>query len=750
MSDIRTHYRICPFCEQNCGVVVQTDHTARKILSVRGDKEDPFSRGYICPKAYAMKELHDDPDVLKQPMIRRNGQFEPVSWTEALDYTAARLNAIKEKYGANSIALFFGNPIAHVPGPLFYLPALLGAIGTNQIYSAASVDHNPQLLTMLAMYGSCGSFPVPDIDRIEYFVLIGTNPMISNGSCMTAPGVPRRLEAIQARGGKIVCIDPRRSETAQMADWYLPIKPEGDAWLMLALVHTLFDENLADCDGMEIRLKGLDALRRVVADYPPESVEARTGLAAADIRKLAREFAASRAACMHGRVGTTLQSFGSLTNWLMQCFNILTGNLDRVGGLMFPGGVFGPVALGEGYHDGVVPFGRWRSRVSGAPELAAQIPMAVFVEEIETPGDGQMKALITCSGNPSLSCQNDGGKMDRALGKLDFMMSFDIYINETTRHADVILPAPDLMSHSDYPFYYVPMMVRDFIKYAPRAFDPLPGEMVETDVFCELAARLRNTTPEACEIEAVRMMYDRLKMEDTPGLRNLSFEQVLQQLGDEPGADRMFDLLLRSGPYGDHFGARPEGLTIEKLARDHPHGVEFGAMKPGRIHDKIFWPDKKIDMAPEMIVTDMARLRAEALDGADVLRLVGRRHMRSNNSWMHNLNVLVKGPERCTLLIHPEDAERRGIADGSEVEVASKSGTLCVKAELTDEIRPGVVSLPHGWGHHQPDTKTQISAKRPGVNANFLAETARIDGPSFNAAFNGVRVTVRAVAVAAE
>jgi len=746
-ADIRTHYRLCPFCEQNCGVKIEADHKTHQIISVRGDKDDPFSRGYICPKAYAMKALHEDPDILKQPMIRKNGTLQPASWEEALDFAASRLAEIKAKHGPNAIGIYFGNPLSHIPAPIFYLAGLITELGTTQIYSAASVDHNPQLLTMMAMYGAYSSFPVPDIDRVEYFVLVGTNPLASNGSLMTAPGVPRRLEALQARGGTVVVIDPRRTETAEMADWHLPIKPDGDAWLMFALVHVLFAEGLVRCDALAPRLKGLETLRALAAAFPPEAVEARTGLAASDIRKLARALAAAPSACIYGRVGTTIQAFGSLTNWLMQCINILTGNLDRVGGLMFPRGVFRNIVQGERYRDGVAPYARWRSRVSGAPEIASQIPMSVFAEEIETPGEGQIKALVTVCGNPSLSCPNDSGRLDAALDRLDFMLSFDIYVNETTRHADVILPSADHMSRSEFPVYFVPFMVRDYIKWSPEVFAPEPGTWLDQDIYCGLLARFKKTSPEACEAEAIRFLYEQLKADDNPVLRNLSFEQVLGHLGDEPGPDRMFDLLVRSGPHGDQFGARPDGLTLERL-KAHPHGVDMGPMQPGMLDAMLHWPDGKIDLAPALIVGDVERLRAEAEDTPETLRLIGRRHVRSNNSWMHNLHVLTKGPERCTLLIHPHDAEDRGIADGAMVEVESKSGRLLVKAELTDAMRRGVVSLPHGWGHDAPGVQTRIAAARPGVNLNFIAETSRTDAPSHNAAFNGVRVAVRAAALA--
>lgn len=729
--------RLCPFCEQNCGVLVEVDEAARKIISVRGDKDDPFSKGYICPKAHGAKALQDDADVIRGPMIRRDGVFHPASWDEALDYAALRISAIKEAHGPNAVALYFGNPVAHIPGPIFSLPNLLLTLGTTQIYSATSVDHTPQLLAMLALYGSYASFPVPDIDRTDYLVLVGTNPYASNGSLMTAPGVPRRLEALRERGGKLVVVDPRRTETAKKSDWHLPIRPEGDAWLMLGILHTLFAEGLVDIGAAEGRLKGLAELRALVADHSPKDVAEHCGLEADEIRRLALELAAAPSGCIYGRVGTTLQSFGSITHWLIQCINILTGNLDRTGGLMFPDGVFAQILGAEKIKDGQVPYGRWRSRVSCAPEVASQLPTAVLAEEIETPGDGQVRALITVCGNPSLSCQNEGGRLDRAMDSLDFMLSFDIYLNETTRHADVILPSPDHMTHSDFPIYFVPFMVRHYIKWCAPAFAAGKDEWQDSDIYTGLTARLLGISPDECAERSMGILFEQLRGIDNPVLRNLTLDQVIDKLQGDTLQDRMFDLLVRSGAHGDHFGARPEGLTLQKI-QAHPHGLDLGPMLPGELSKHLHHEDGLIDLFPPLIAPDIDRLLTH--DPIGGLQLVGRRNVRSNNTWMHNLGFLAKGPDRTTLLIHPQDAAERGIADGARVAVTSAIATVEATAELCGDMRRGVISLPHGWGHDAPGSKMSVASERPGTNINALSDSARIDAPTWNAAFNGLRV----------
>jgi len=719
---------------------VEVDEAARKVISVRGDKDDPFSKGYICPKAYGAKALQEDPDVLRGPMIRRDGVWESAGWEEALDYAAQRIAAIKEKHGPNAVALYFGNAVAHIPGPIFSLPQLLMALGTTQIYSATSVDHTPQLLAKLALYGSYTSFPVPDIDRTDYLVLVGTNPYASNGSLMTAPGVPRRLEALRERGGKLVTIDPRRTETAKKSDWHLPIRPEGDAWLMLGILHTLFAEGLADTGALENQLKGLDELRALAAEHSPDDVAKRCGLDAADIRALARELVAAPSACIYGRVGTTVQSFGSITHWLMQCINILTGNLDREGGLMFPNGVFGQILGAEKVKDGQMPYDRWRSRVSGAPEVASQLPTAVLAEEIETPGEGQIRALITVCGNPSLSCQSEGGRLDRAMDSLEFMLSFDIYLNETTRHADVILPSPDHMTHSDFPIYFVPFMVRHYIKWCAPAFPADKEEWQDSDIFNGLTARLLGISSEECAEQALGILFEQLRGFDNPVLQNLSLDAIAYTLQGDTLQDRMFDLLVRSGAYGDHFGKRPEGLTLEKL-QAYPHGLDLGPMEPGELPKHLHHADGMIDLFPPLIAPDIKRLIAHG-SSVEGLQLIGRRSVRSNNTWMHNLPFLAKGPDRTTLLIHPQDAAERGIGEGAIVAITSAIDTVEAKAELCDDLRRGVVSLPHGWGHDAPGSQMSVASERPGANINALSDSARIDKPTWNAAFNGLKVEI--------
>ncbi|MES2492044.1 MAG: molybdopterin-dependent oxidoreductase [Pseudomonadota bacterium] len=742
--DIGVYGRICPFCEQNCATQVTVDRASGKVLSIRGDRDDPLSQGFVCPKAVAVKDLHHDPDVLTGPMIRRNGKLEPASWDEALDYAARRIGEVQAAHGKDAVALFFGTSIAHIPGFAFYTAPLLGALQTRQIYSTSSIDCHPHFLAALTMFGGFTSFPVPDIDRTDYMVLIGANPLQSNGSFLTAPGVPRRLKDIQQRGGKVVVIDPRRTETACAADWYLSIEQGGDAALLLAVVRTLFEEGLVRPGHLERYLRGVDGLRDMAQDFTCERVGPVIGIAPEDIRTLAREIAAAPSACLYGRIGSAMQRFGSLTNWLINAINVLTGNLDRPGGAMFPQGVFEGVIMSDRCRDGQLPYDRWKSRVSGFPEMAGQFPAALMVEEMETPGEGQIRALVTMGANPAISSPNGGGRFSRAIANLDFVLSFDIFINETTRHADVILPSPPHLSHSDFMVFFTFLTVRDYIKYAPAIFEPPAGSLHDSEIICELIARITGKSSAQAEEDALRGLIEQLRDQGNPVIADRSFEQIVQHVGTASGQDRMLDVLLRSGPYGDHFGDRPGGLTLERL-KDMPHGIDFGAMQP-RIEEVLHLPDGKIDLVPGPIVADLPRLQAwldeRGAAGRQGLRLMGRRQVRTCNTWLHNFPSLAKGPELCVLLMNPADAAEHGIADGARVRVRSRTGALEVPVRLSDEMRRGDVSLPHGWGHDEEVPGQPYAKARPGVNSNHLADEKLMDVPSGNVNLNEIPVEV--------
>jgi len=743
-NHIETCYSMCPFCEQNCATELTVDRASKRIVKVRGDKKDPLSKGYICAKAHAIKDLHEDPKVLKQPHIKKNGKFVAVPWTQALDFAATRLKQVQAAHGKDSVAFFFGTGIAHIPGQAVFTSSLLTALETRQIYSTSSVDCHPHFLTAMAMFGGFASLPVPDIDNSDYFVLLGANPLQSNGSFMTAPGVSLRLKAIQARGGKVVVIDPRRTETADKADWHLSVNPGSDAALLLAVIKILFADNLVNLRHIEEYADNLDALRKIAEAFSIEDAAAFSGVAAADIHRFAHEFAAANRACIYGRIGSCMQEFGSLTNWLMVCVNALTGNLDRAGGAMFPRGAFEAILFSERYQNDVMPYDRYHSRVRGLPEMGGQLPTAVLAEEMEQPGEGQIRALVTMSGNPAMSLANGGGRLTKAIENLDFVVSLDIYINETSRHADVILPSPDHLSCSDFSVFFNFLMARDYARWYPPVFQRPEGALTDGEILCGLTARILGITPEEAELRALELLYEQLKSQGNPVVENMAFDDILRHLEGERDQDRMYDFLVRSGSYGDHFGRNPEGLTLAKL-KNYPHGIDIGAIKP-RIAEMIHLPGGKIDFAPQLIVNDIPRLKSRVLEkSSDSLHLVGRRQIRSCKSWMNNFPSLGKGEELCVLLINPDDACERHIKDGDMVAIKSRTGEVRVRAAVSAEMRPGVVSLPHGWGHTPLDASSQARAET-GANYNLLADEELIDAPSCITRLNNIPVEVRPLA----
>ncbi len=701
----RVHRRACNLCEAICGIEIRVQ--GDQILSIRGDEADPLSRGYICPKAVALKDVHNDPDRLRRPLRRTATGWQEIGWDEALDLAAERLVAAAQAHGANSVAAYYGNPNVHNYGSMTHGYRALAPLKTRSRYSATSVDQLPHQLLAYWMYGHQLLVPITDIDRCSYFLVLGANPMASNGSLMTVPGFRLRLKAMQARGGRMVLLDPRRSETAEVADEHHFIRPGTDAAFMLGLLKTVFDEKLARPGRLGDFAEGIEAAAQAIQAHDLDALSAHCGIPADTIRRIAREFAAAPQAAAYGRMGVSVQRWGTLTQWLIQLLNIVTGNLDREGGVLFPQPAVDMIdspASKPGH------FGAWKSRVRGLPEFAGELPVAALAEEILTPGEGQIRALLTSAGNPVLSTPN-GAQLERALDQLDFMVSVDIYLNETTRHAHLILPPTAALEHDHYDIVLHGFAVRNTAKYSEALFDKPKGAVHDWEIFEGLGAR----------------MASRLEQKWQP----------------TPRPDQILDLGLRAGPYGD-MRKHPQGLSLAKL-RDNPSGVDLGPLRPS-LPQRLFHPDKRIRCAPPEVLEELARfgseLRAQQADSG--LRLIGRRHLRSNNSWMHNSERLVKGPARHQLLMHPQDLASRGLRDGAAVRVRSRAGEVVVEVAATDEVMPGVVSLPHGWGHHRSGTRLGVAQAHAGASNNDLTDETWLDRVSGNAALNGVPVTVEA------
>ncbi len=742
MAECRTVHRICTLCEATCGISVEVEED--RIVSIRGDAEDPFSKGYICPKAHAMKSLHEDPDRLRKPLRKTPaGGWEEISWQQAYDFTAERLLAIREANGNESIATYLGNPSAHNLHSMVYGPVFLRALGSKQRYSASTVDQFPKMVSAGLMFGSGLTIPVPDLDRSDYLMILGGNPLASNGSLMTAPNMKGRLRAIKERGGKVVVIDPRRSETAAVASEHHFVRPGSDAYFLLAIANVLVSDGLVELGRAQGLVDGLDEAVAAVREFSPEAVTQRCSIDAQTIRRLAHEMAAAPSAACYGRIGTTCQEFGTLASWAVDLVNVLSGNLDREGGAMFARAAANPGSSDEPGGKGV-SLQRWHSRVRGLPEVFGELPVSTFAEEILTGGEGQIRALVTIAGNPVLSTPH-AERLDQALASLEFMVSIDFYLNETTRHADIILPPTGALEHDTYDLALYRMAVRDVAKYSTPVFDPPEGTQHDWQILANLAARMMgmsDMTPAQVDDFVVQQSVAKLVPEDGSRSSGKSREQVLAELGDEPGPHRMLDLLLRLGPYGDSFSDEGEGISLAAL-REAPHGVDLGALKP-QLPNVLETPNGRVQLAPALIMDDLARLRSRLAEAAPPIVLIGRRHLRSNNSWCHNLEPLVKGRERCTLLVSPADAERLSLADGGHARVSSRVGSVIAPVEISDEIMPGVVSLPHGWGHDVEGVRMGIARDHPGVNSNILADDSVVDVPSGNAVLNGIIVEVEA------
>ncbi|HEX2012105.1 MAG TPA: molybdopterin-dependent oxidoreductase [Roseateles sp.] len=730
------HYRICPLCEACCGLEVQTRDG--KVLGIRGAEQDVFSHGYICPKGVSLKDLHEDPDRLRRPLIKRDGVFVEAGWDEAFEEIARRLPPILETHGRDAVAAVIGNPSAHKVSLLSYFPRLIRALGTRNVFSASTLDQMPKQLSSGLLFGHWLSIPVPDIERCDWLLMLGANPMVSNGSLWTVPDYRGKAKAMRARGGRILVVDPRRNETAAAADEHLPIRPGGDVFLLLGMVHTLFDEGLVKLGRLAEWTNGVEAVRQAVAPYPPERLAAGCGIDAATIRRLARELAAAGRAAVYGRIGTCTQRFGTLNSWLIDLLNILTGHLDAPGGTMFPrAAAFAANTMGQPGRGKGIATGRKASRVSGAPEVFGELPITLLAEEIETPGNGQVRAVIALAANPVLSAPG-GPRIARALDGLDFMLSLDIYLNETSRHADVILPGLSPLEDLHYDVAFPQLSHRNHARFSAPVFAK-PAEMPEEwETLLRLAAMVEGRDWRG----DMRALDDAAIAADVQRFAGAQSAAVLAALAPLRGPERLVDLALRTGPYGDGFGRNPQGLTLAKI-KATPGGIDLGPLQP-RIPELLRTPSGRIELAPPALLADLPAVDAALAEPPAELLLIGRRDVRSGNSWMHNLPLLAKGPERCTLLVHPADAARHGLRDGGRARLSTAQGSLLARVAFSEDMSRGVVSLPHGWGHDLPGSRLAQAAERPGVNMNALLDDGLRDPLSGNAVLNGVAVRLEA------
>ncbi len=715
-------YITCTLCEASCGLEVRVED--EQIAWIRGHAEDPLSRGHICPKAVALQDLHADPDRLRHPVRRVDGEWQEIGWEEAIDLVATGLVRAQHDHGPDALAVYLGNPNVHSLGAFTHGVNLVRTLRTRNTYSATSVDQLPHQLMAWALYGHQFLLPVPDIDRTDLLVLVGTNPMASNGSLMTVPDFPGRLRELRARGGRLVVLDPRASETAKVADVHHVVRPGSDAWVLLAVVRELLESGSARPAPY---VDGVEAVREAVSGFTPELAQERSGMPAEAIRALAHDLAAAGSAAVHGRMGVSTQAHGVLCQWAVQAINILTGNLDAVGGTMLTSpavDMVGKGLLGRGHR------GRWTSRVRGLPEFGGELPVSVLTEEMATPGEGQVRALLTIAGNP-VSSTPAGHRLAEALDGLDFMAAIDFYINETTSHADVILPPTGPLEHDHYDLIFHLLAVRNTARFSPALFEPGEDTRHDWEIARDLALRVMALRPEFDKPEGLRDRASRL----ASAAKGLPHTVEAQARFRTPPRQQL-DLLLRTSG---------ERLSVAKLEAT-PGGVDLGPLEAGRLPDRLFTDDKRIGLLPDVAREGLAALEAPGAlpeTDEDTLLLIGRRHQRDNNSWLHNSPRLTKGRPRHQLYAHPDDLAVRGITDRSRVRVSSVAGSVVVDVLATEDMMRGVVSLPHGYGQGAaPGVQLTEASRLPGVSMNDVTDPGRVETVAANAVLNGIPVRV--------
>ena len=732
LEAMTTHFRTCPLCEAMCGLEIETE--GDRVRRVRGDRADVWSKGFLCPKGAALGELHHDPDRLRSPMVRDGDDWREVPWPEAFARCEELLSAVVAEHGREAVTAYLGNPNVHSYSLSRYSGAVPGLGGMRVTWSAGTVDQWPKNLVCAQLYGGAWSIPIPDVANTDLLVIMGANPHASNGSILSYPDLIGELGRIRDRGGRTIVVDPRRTGTAERADEWLPIVPGSDAALLLAVVAVLDEDGLTDLGAVEGRVRGIDEVLAAARDFPPDAVAAWCGIEAERIRSLAHEIAGARRAVVYGRIGLCTQEFGTLASWLVEVVNILTGHFAVEGGALFPRPAIATLSS-TARRRGPVRTGRWRTRVRGAPEVLGQAPLSCLAEEIDTPGDGQVKGLITIAGNPALSAP-DAGRLEAALPMLEAMISIDNYLNETTRHAHVILPGLSFLEqpHCDEALWS--FALRGVARWSPPVFEP-GDRPAEWEILLRLGAILGGMPADAVDVEALDDEWF-IARAARHGVDGGSVDT-----GDLRGPDRIADLTLRMGPWGAGYDRHAEGLTLDRVM-EHPHGLDLGPSS-APIDDVLRTASGDIELAHDDILGDLDRLRARMAEPRPSLVLIGRRHVRSNNSWMHNLPALMRGRDRSTLLVHPDDAASHDLRDGDHATVTSESGCVVAVVEVSDEICCGVVSLPHGFGHDRPGTRSRVASERPGPNTNVLIPGHFVDAPSGNAAVNGVPVEVRPV-----
>jgi anaerobic selenocysteine-containing dehydrogenase len=723
MGQLEEKVTYCRICEVYCGVIATVEDG--RVTRLRPDKDHVLSRGYACPKGVTFHQVTHDPDRVLHPMKRDGTSWQRISWEQAVAEIGTRLKRIRAEHGPDAIALYTGNPAGYSYSHRIFSSNFIDAVGSRNSFGAGSQDNLGDFLASKFLYGASFLQPVPDLAGTRFALVVGTNPVVSQGTLMHVVDAKRRLTEIRERGGRVVVLDPRRTETARLASEHVFIRPESDAFLFLAMIRTILDEGLAADAVLARHVEDLSWLRAAVERHTPELAAARTGIDAGTIRRLARELAVTDGACAFGRV--VCGRYGTLAAWALEVLNLVAGNLDRPGGMVFSDALVDMVGIVERL--GRDQYGRHRSRIGDYPELLGELPSGILADEITTPGPGQIRALVVTAGNPVLSIPN-GQALAAAMEQLELSVALDFYLSETAARCDYVLPTTTYLEREDFPIFHAQLQTEPYAQWTEPVIPPQGEAKQEWEIFSLLS-----------ESMGVPFLNSRLAT---------ALRRLLRLVGRDFSPRWIMDAMIRLGPRGDRFLPWSTGFNLTKLAAA-PHGVRLGEVATGVLARKLRTPDRRIHLRRPEIEGELGRLARETAqpESPDFpLRLIGRRDPRSNNSWLHNVPKLMQGDRCRRLRVNPDDAARLGLHDGGRAVIRSRVAALDVEVRVTDEVMPGVVCLPHGWGHDSP--RNRVATRDPGPNCNALVDERDIEPLAGMSRLNGMPVRVeRAPAAAA-
>jgi len=718
-----TRYTFCRICETMCGIAVTVEHN--RVTAIAPDPEHVASRGYSCVKGVHFDQVQHSPDRILHPMKRLGDRWERITWDQALAEIGARLRALVQSHGPQAVGYYGGASTGvNLIAPLFR-GAFFAALGTRSIYGNSSLDCANKFRVCEDMYGHCFRLPFPDVDHSQFLLFLGANPAVSGGGLFHLPNPVQRLRAVVRRGGRVVFVNPRRTETSRAGE-HLFIRPDTDVFFLAAFLNELITRGHVDRERVERYMTGFEELRQVVAPWTPERAAAVTGIDTGTLRDLVAAYAAADGAALHMSTGVNQGRHGTLCSWLLECINAVSGNLDRRGGSLMGQGIFDWPAEGKRTGQSM----RTVDRRDGMPTIVGSYPTSLLADDILRPEADRVRALIVEAGNPLLVAPNPRDHLTDAVRQLDLVVSIDLFRNETGNLAHYILPATTFLERADLP-YAMHSLLGDtpvrYICYTDPILEPPPDVRPEWWIY----ARLGHAT-------GLTLFGSRLRHWAVQLNAWLALSRWGRLLAATP--ERLISAMLRRSGVGsrrEHLRKWPHGRLLE----DNQPGTFLGTAR-------VLTDDGKVHLAPAEIVTHARHLEqsyARELQDRERLKLITKRELRSLNSWLHNNPRLVSDRTNY-LYVHPDDAAQLAVREGDLVEVTSAFDAVQVPVRVTDEMMPGTVALPYGWGHADADGLS-VAQQHPGVNSNHLAGDGlqNVEALSGMSHLSGIVVDVRAV-----